>query len=359
MTGVRAGGRYSSELGNSDVKAFNLRAFLYEARLRCEGISGWQSILKRNDWFQECASEWLERTLNPNSILFAYSYAARDLFRVGKARGCQTILGQIDPGILEEQIVSSEVSEFPTSNSGFERAPSQYWAQWREECQLADAIVVNSSWSASALKSEGVTSSKLHVIPLAYSEDSDLMRVSGKEFPAAFTPSRPLRVLFLGQVIPRKGIYRLLQSAQLLSHEPIEFTVVGEAGSLMEELRRHRNIVATGAVPRREVSRFYKAADVFLFPTLSDGFGLTLLEAARWGLPIICSNRCGEVIEHNVNGCVLSEITADVIAESLTAILREPKHLYNWSSSVLETFKRFTLEHLGKHLVELCDLLMH
>ena len=59
--------------------------------------------------------------------------------------------------------------------------------------------------------------------------------------------------------------------------------------------------------PRGETAaRFYREADVFLFPTLSDGFGLTQLEAQAWRLPVIASRFCGDVVQDGVNGLLLA-----------------------------------------------------
>ena len=58
------------------------------------------------------------------------------------------------------------------------------------------------------------------------------------------------------------------------------------------------------------MSKFYKEADVFILPTLSDGFGLTQLEAQSWKLPVIASRHCGEVVRDGENGVVLEEVSA-------------------------------------------------
>jgi glycosyltransferase involved in cell wall biosynthesis len=55
------------------------------------------------------------------------------------------------------------------------------------------------------------------------------------------------------------------------------------------------------AVTHCGTDAFYERADLFLFPTLSDGFGLTNLEAQAWSLPIVASRFCGEVVRDGVN----------------------------------------------------------
>jgi glycosyltransferase involved in cell wall biosynthesis len=60
---------------------------------------------------------------------------------------------------------------------------------------------------------------------------------------------------------------------------------------------------------------------------LSDGFGLTQLEAQAWKLPVIASRYCGEVVRDEVNGVVLEEVSGASIAEVLSELLREPEKL--------------------------------
>ena len=75
------------------------------------------------------------------------------------------------------------------------------------------------------------------------------------------------------------------------------------------ELRDHPHVHWIGHVRRSETSKFYRNSDVFVFPTFSDGFGLTQLEAQAWKLPIIATKYCGDVVEDGRNGWLLTEPT--------------------------------------------------
>jgi glycosyltransferase involved in cell wall biosynthesis len=79
-----------------------------------------------------------------------------------------------------------------------------------------------------------------------------------------------------------------------------------------------------GSVPREDAARFYRDADVFLFPTFSDGFGLTQLEAQAWKLPVIATKFCGDVVEDGKNGYLLPEITSSIPSPSSALITNKP-----------------------------------
>jgi glycosyltransferase involved in cell wall biosynthesis len=76
-------------------------------------------------------------------------------------------------------------------------------------------------------------------------------------------------------------------------------------------------------VDKATAEALYRESDVFLFPTLSDGFGLTQLEALGHGLPVIASRNCGAVVAHGVSGLVLSEVSPEVIADAIMQLVRD------------------------------------
>jgi glycosyltransferase involved in cell wall biosynthesis len=241
------------------------------------------------------------------------------------------VLGQIDAGPPEERIVERLYAEDPAQRGQWEKPPSQYWADWREECALADRVVANSCWSKAALEEEGVPASKIRIVPLAYEGPADAAEFR-REYPSAFTRSRPLRVLFLGNICLRKGVGPLFDAIRLLRGHPVEFWFVGALQVLIPvDLRNDPQITLVGAVPRSETAKFYRDADVFMFPTFSDGFGLTQLEAQASALPVIASRNCGNVVEDGRSGLLLNEINGQEIASSLGYLIANPLELAQMS----------------------------
>jgi glycosyltransferase involved in cell wall biosynthesis len=329
------GERYHPELADASVRAPNFSCLGFELLLKLRRRAGWSGIMARNAWFQQCVVQRLSQLepLNGDVTVFAYSYAAREILSHTRARGWKAILGQIDPGPTEERIVKRLYEESPEQAGSWTPVPPLYWQLWREECELADAIVVNSIWSKQALEQEGVTASKLVVAPLAYAPP---VEASGFErhYPETFSPERPLRVLFLGQVNLRKGARPLLEAARLMRGSPIEFWFVGDVQILVPtDLVNAPNIKWVGPVPRSESARYYREADVFILPTFSDGFGLTQLEAQAWKLPVIASRYCGDVVTQGQNGLILDEITPEAIRTALGDLLERPAKLRRYQQN--------------------------
>ena len=88
-------------------------------------------------------------------------------------------------------------------------------------------------------------------------------------------------------------------------------------------------------MPRSQVLQFYRDADVFLFPTHSDGFGMTQIEALGSGLPVIASRNCAVIVEHGSTGLLLEEVSAVAIVHAISFCLDQPEQLAAMSASAL------------------------
>ncbi|PYL96793.1 MAG: glycosyltransferase [Verrucomicrobia bacterium] len=346
--------RFHPELASASTKAWNIGLIAFEAAARIRKLSEWQRVISRNRWFQRRACAYLGRkaeTPKTELIIFAYSYAARDIFRFAKQRGWKTALGQIDPGPVEEKIVADEAARVPELAGDWRPAPPEYWDNWQEECSLADHIIVNSKWSRSCLLKAGVNGEKVSVIPLAYEPITNTQIT--RAYPARFTRDRPLRVLFLGQVNLRKGVAHLFNAIRSFKDEPIEFWFVGPMQVFIpSELQNNPRVRWFDVVSRGEVDSFYRKADLLILPTLSDGFGLTQLEAQAWSLPIVASRFCGEVVRDGQNGLLLENLTGETIREVLRQCVANPELLAQLAAGS-GNFEVHSLDEVSERLFEL------
>lgn len=314
--------RFHSDLNSAQVLAPNLRMLTFEFGQRMFPKAGWSVIEKRNLLFQKLGLNFLKsRTFPESTVLFSYSYAAKDLFKYAKSLGWRTVLGQIDPGPEEERIVAAEQKRYSALNTNWQPAPAGYWDSWREEVDLADLVVVNSEWSFQCLLKEGVAAEKMKIIPLVY-QNSKKSQFQKRNF--NLSKNSPYQILFLGQINLRKGVERLLDAMRLLNNENIELKLVGSSEIPESAWSDLPNVRWLGPCARSEVHRLYQSADVFILPTLSDGFALTQLEALSEGIPVIASRNCGSVVTHGVNGWILEDLRPETIASCIRRSMEEP-----------------------------------
>ncbi len=349
MLGVvskRLAGRFHPELKNSQVKTPSTFALLQEVKNRLVSRDMQEQVVRTNAWFQKFAAGQISASTENSGTVFAYSYAAADIFAAAKAKGWHTVLGQTNPGPVEARMVES-LYEKSAHYGGFKPYSNSYWDSWRRETELADQIIVNSEWSRKALLLEGVPKRKIRVVPLAFESSFD---TSVKSKISTFDHERPLRLLFLGGVTLRKGIDLVFESFLRLPNLPLHLDVVGEIMiDVPEAVCADKRINFHGAIPRAEVGNFYRTADVFLFPTRSDGFGLTQLEALSAGLPVIASDRCAAVVDDGQNGRVLDDVSVDALMEVLSDLVADPAKVWSWTANA-RLDPKYSIESLGARM---------
>ena len=345
--------RFHAGLEDAAVTDFTASLVAREIKWRFEGLAGWDLFLARNAWFQQQAADALEPLITANRhIVFGHSYASLAIGRRARAHDCFVVLGQIDPGATHFAIVKDAAQLYPEFGPPPPAPPPAYLDGWREECQLADRIVVNSEWTRDCLAGAGIPAAKLHVVPLAYEAEHGDAAFS-RSYPTAFAASRPLRVLYVGQVTVAKGAAALLESLALLKDVPLQLRIVGAEGmAIPQRFREDPRIDWRGPVARSEVMQHYRECDVLLFPTLSDGFGMAQIEARGWQLPIIASRRCGSVVEHEVTGLLLDDPTPTHIAAAIERVAAAPALLASFATASAQE-SRNPLSSLAEHLERL------
>lgn len=326
--------RFHPDLADADVRAFNGALIAHELAGRLRRDEGWAAHVARNHWFQARVTRALRADAalsGTPGVLFAHSYSAREIFRAAKARNWTTVLGQIDPGPEHFRIADALARQLPEFGPAPARPPDAYFDDWREECELADWIVVNSEWSRTSLAAAGVPPAKLRLMPLAYEPVAPAV---ARRYPASFSSARPLRALLVGTASVAKGVADVLQALELLPGQPIELHIVGDRDLVVpERYARHPAIRWRGRVTRHAVMAEYQAGDVLLFPSHSDGFGMAQVEAQAWGLPIIASRHCGRIVIDGETGLLLDEVSPRAIAEALTTVVTQPPLLARFAAA--------------------------
>lgn len=121
----------------------------------------------------------------------------------------------------------------------------------------------------------------------------------------------PLKLSFVGQINFRKGLHHLLKVVSQYNKEQVILNIAGGYSSdniLYKEYKDRENINFMGFVTRDRISKVFNESDVFVLPSLAEGFALVTLEALSSGCPVICSTNsgCNDVIVDGENGFVVN-----------------------------------------------------
>ncbi len=133
-------------------------------------------------------------------------------------------------------------------------------------------------------------------------------------------PKNKKRILYVGNLKPHKNLITLLRALKELGRDDVVVLLVGKAFKSVDldkqekELGIENKVIHTGMVSKEELIDFYNLADVFVFPSLYEGFGIPPLEAMACGTPVIAANNssipevCGDAAVY-VDGKNAKEIS--------------------------------------------------
>jgi len=137
----------------------------------------------------------------------------------------------------------------------------------------------------------------------------------------------------------------------LLKDYKIFLTIVGPVQiNIPPSVRNDSRVKIIGPVSRNLIEEYYMNSDLFLFPTRSDGFGLTQLESIAHGVPIIASRNCGKVVIDGFNGFLLDDLSPFSLAKIVKELVNNPELILKLKNNcILST--DFSLEVYGRELL--------
>lgn len=190
-----------------------------------------------------------------------------------------------------------------------------------QELALADVIYVASTFTKNTLLDYSGKLANVKVIPYGFPKVT---------FRKVYKPlkDRKLKILFVGSLSQRKGISYLFEAMNGLGNK-VELTIVGHkavphCAALNQALKQHNWIPS---LSHDQVLRCMREHDVFVFPSLFEGFGLVITEAMSQGVPVITTDRTAgpDVIDNDVNGWIVPAGSSLAIKEVILKILLKPE----------------------------------
>ncbi|MDQ3534203.1 MAG: glycosyltransferase family 4 protein [Bacteroidota bacterium] len=197
--------------------------------------------------------------------------------------------------------------------------PKEYEARLRSEPHGADIVIGASQFTVNSLLDDGIDIRKIKYLPLGFEIDHIPYLPHSK----AYTKDRPLRLLYAGKITQRKGIKYLLEAVKAYSKD-VELHLIGGVQGSGNALKNYKGLfVHHPPVSQHELFKLYQNFDVFVLPTLFEGFGLVILEAMAAGLPVITTaNSIGpELIDHGKNGYIIPIRDVRAIQTALDHVL--------------------------------------
>lgn len=161
-------------------------------------------------------------------------------------------------------------------------------------------------------------------------------------------------IIFVGSLRPVKGVKYLIKAMKIVRQkEPnARLILIGNGEEkqdlikLTGDLNLGNLITFVGEIPNEKVPEYMAASNVFVLPSLSEGFPLVSLEAMACGLPIVVSRVCGlpEIVEDGKNGFLVESGNPEQIAEKVLLLLEDDELRERMSRNNKEKVKDYTWE---------------
>lgn len=209
------------------------------------------------------------------------------------------------------------------------------------EFDAVDYLLVSSGFVKRTFVENGYDEAKIITLPYGV-ERSPGAAESLPEKPAAGSRKK-IRVLCVGQITIRKGQYYLLEAIKLLNRsfsEPLfELTLVGRSEPAYMKCLNDLSVDFEHIphIDNRDMTAFMAGFDLFVLPSLEDGFSVVVTEALAAGLPVITTSNNGaaDIIEDGYNGVVVAASSATAIQQAIERIVDEKitgkrKDLLSW-----------------------------
>ena len=253
-------------------------------------------------------------------------------------------------------------------NSGIHNPEQKYVndTEWMLTYESSE-VIVNSKFMKNDLQRLfGLPYEKINVVPNGINTTVYNGLEKDYDFRRKYAMDNEKIILFMGRLVYEKGVQHLISAMPkiLEGYHDAKLIIAGKGGmtdqlkAQVEAMGLGDKVYFTGYLNAKQVSKMYKCADISVFPSTYEPFGIVALEAMLAGVPTVVSDVGGlnEIVEHRVDGMKSYAGNPNSLADSILELLVNPelcdkitkkakqkvKNEYNWAKIAQDTY--FTYE---------------
>lgn len=342
-----ASNRKSKILPPAKVKAINNEFVIYRLKQRIvkqNSFDNWTSWGKKLSI--SALKDMKQQPYNTN--VWGFTCANLETIKYANESGGVSIHTQIDGGLGYYLIKKKAWEKYPFAETKPIQPSSIFLDRVEEELSLAKQIIVNSNYIKQLLEEQYsfLVAKKVHVLPLAF--DNYLLQDISTKY---IKKDQEISILWVGNINIMKGFVNYYEAAKTLAGKGFRFIAAGHShltSSFFDEASKY--ITFVGKLNKTKLYELYNTSHVFLFPSLCDSFGIVQLEAMNFGLPVIATRNCGDVVTDGYNGFKIKSDNSLEMIEKLIA-LKEENGLYSHlSSNAITSASNYNVENYSQGL---------
>lgn len=218
-----------------------------------------------------------------------------------------------------------------------------------EEYRLCDSLIVLSEFAKNSFLSHGILENKIHKLTLG----TDLSLFT----PDSHSTKLPLKVVYFGALSFIKGVPYLIDAFKRISPSLATLELIGPLTGEIKTDDLPPHIHYHPPLKHPELAKKLREFDVFVFPTLEDGFGQTLLQAMASGLVPVVTENCGagEIIEKGKNGVKIPIASSESIYEAIQKLGRDLSLFQSLKKEVTKKIAGFTWENYDLQIKQIIE----
>jgi len=321
-------------------------AYLASARVPFATSIAGNIMLVRNEMFDRNIANRVSR-LRPDAVI-AYDSCALETFRAAARVGALKVLDQTNAHLAYWAGVLDEEAGRAKGDAGAIRRPHpRLVARCIAEAKEADLILVGSDFVRGSLDAVGIDSSKAVVLP--YGADVELFKP--KE---THTPKNCVTIAFAGQIGLRKGVRYMLDAVAGLQGAKCRVLLIGKVTDDCEWLKRYANhFLHVPFVPREKLAECLQEADLFVYPSLSEGSALAIYEALACGLPVITTPNSGSVVRDSIEGYIVPARDVEALRDRIKRLVLDSDLRSTMASAARARAEKYSWNNYHESLAEL------
>ena len=304
-------------------------------RLRAAGPTS------RTNWYDVlfCGHDWqVSRRLEPLlSAVYTYEDGASLTFGEAERRGIAKVY-ELPSGYYSGVANEMDRAGKTTRDIDVQIKHEPAWKRARKdiELELADLVVVPCEWARASLNFS--KSPAKNVIKVPYGTPADDVA------PRTRRPNGQFTVLFAGQIGIRKGVPLLMQAWKQLGLKDARLLMAGSMHLDEKYLNGHNGFHYLGSLPRVRLLEVMKEVDLFVFPSLAEGFGLVIGEAMAAGVPVLTTTNTGgpELITDGREGWCVPAHDVNSLVERIEWAYQHRDELYEMGIAARCRAERWT-----------------
>jgi glycosyltransferase involved in cell wall biosynthesis len=314
-------------------------------------------------WLHKRFGIWASKKILKDEwdVIHCWSGASEEVLRVPKKTAPLRMLVRESAHIR----VQADILEEEEKRVGAKIMRPSRWIIAREEAEyaMADYIRVVSKFAYDSFLKQGIDRNKLILLPSG---------VSIKDFKpdpgviekrcSRIMRGEKLRVLYVGAVSFQKGIFDMAFIIKNVPEGTFQFTLVGsvvrEAKNFL--VKHKRAIRFIPKQPQANLPEIYAESDIFLYPTIQDGYSYVLAQAQASALPVLTTTNCQgpDVVFDGRNGWVLNPRDPGQFTERLMWCDSHRKELARMVQYTYKNFKPTDWAEVAGNFAEVCEKLM-